>query len=393
MTYFNEIDLFASQWLRNLYPAATVDERSIKDVTPDDVVRFERCHFFAGIAGWEYALELAGWGGGLAGPGRARANRSRSLGKAKASKTKGISGQSSSASSASADQESSSESKSRVPMLSDLALKLLSSPRFRMATTPRPTKSQSELLIETKMLDLLKNYLSGGSMEYRQTWKAKVTPFGRRLLEHTASVRRTSDKDCTGWPSPETIPSLVGWPTARAEDAESSGTRHSRGVSDTLTAVAKLTLPVGHDANAAKTSFATSTECTPTIAIAHQLMNGHRLELTHTLAGWVSPASRDYKDTPGMSETGTNPDGSTRTRVDQLPRQVHGLTSPSSHAATVGFGAFRLNPAMSRWLMAFPQSPATRCWDGLSPGWEEWDEVQKLLAELSQPPAATESDD
>jgi hypothetical protein len=33
---------------------------------------------------------------------------------------------------------------------------------------------------------------------------------------------------------------LAGWPTPRAEDAESSGMRHSRGVADTMTAVASL---------------------------------------------------------------------------------------------------------------------------------------------------------
>jgi DNA (cytosine-5)-methyltransferase 1 len=59
--YFNEFDPFASQWLRNLYPDATVDPRSIVDVRAEDVAGFRRVHFFAGIAGWEYALELAGW--------------------------------------------------------------------------------------------------------------------------------------------------------------------------------------------------------------------------------------------------------------------------------------------------------------------------------------------
>src|SRR6202012_4366010 len=46
---------------RNLYPEAHVDERSIADVQPDDVMGHGRCHFFAGVAGWEYALQLAGW--------------------------------------------------------------------------------------------------------------------------------------------------------------------------------------------------------------------------------------------------------------------------------------------------------------------------------------------
>ena len=39
---------------------------------------------------------------------------------------------------------------------------------------------------------------------------------------------------------------------------------------------------------------------------------------------WPTASSRDWKDTPGMSETGTNPDGSERTRLDQLPRVAGG---------------------------------------------------------------------
>lgn len=64
--YYNEIDPFAAQWLRNLIAAGhiapgEVDERSIEDVTPDDLRGFTQCHFFAGIGRWSYALRLAGW--------------------------------------------------------------------------------------------------------------------------------------------------------------------------------------------------------------------------------------------------------------------------------------------------------------------------------------------
>lgn len=38
--------------------------------------------------------------------------------------------------------------------------------------------------------------------------------------------------------------------------------------------------------------------------------------------GWATPATRDYKDSEGMATTGTNPDGSERSRLDQLPRQA-----------------------------------------------------------------------
>lgn len=61
MTYFNEHDAFAAAWLRNLFPEATVDPRSIADVAPDDLTGFRRVHLFGGIGGWELALRLAGW--------------------------------------------------------------------------------------------------------------------------------------------------------------------------------------------------------------------------------------------------------------------------------------------------------------------------------------------
>lgn len=37
-------------------------DKSIEDVFPDELRGFDRCHFFAGLGGWERALNLAGWG-------------------------------------------------------------------------------------------------------------------------------------------------------------------------------------------------------------------------------------------------------------------------------------------------------------------------------------------
>lgn len=64
--YYNEIDSFAAQWLRELINAGAiapgdVDERDIADVTADDIAGYDQCHFFAGIGAWSYALRLAGW--------------------------------------------------------------------------------------------------------------------------------------------------------------------------------------------------------------------------------------------------------------------------------------------------------------------------------------------
>lgn len=64
--YYNENDLDAAAWLRELIDAGqiapgVVDTRSIVDVTPRDLDGFDQCHFFAGIGAWSYALRLAGW--------------------------------------------------------------------------------------------------------------------------------------------------------------------------------------------------------------------------------------------------------------------------------------------------------------------------------------------
>lgn len=101
------------------------------------------------------------------------------------------------------------------------------------------------------------------------------------------------------------------------------------------------------------------------------------------LAGFSTPASRDWKDSAGMATEGVNPDGSIRRRVDQLPRQVAmvGFNTPrapdgsnggpnpangalpadvalvsgeiltSSRSGTGKRGG--LNAAHSRWLMGY----------------------------------------
>lgn len=64
-TYYNELEPFAVAWLRNLAAAGhispgRIDGRSIKDVQAADLTEHTRAHFFAGVGGWERALDLAG---------------------------------------------------------------------------------------------------------------------------------------------------------------------------------------------------------------------------------------------------------------------------------------------------------------------------------------------
>lgn len=64
--YYNEWDKYAAAWLRELIkakliPEGEVDERDIREVKAKDLKKFTQCHFFAGIGGWAYALQIARW--------------------------------------------------------------------------------------------------------------------------------------------------------------------------------------------------------------------------------------------------------------------------------------------------------------------------------------------
>jgi len=82
---------------------------------------------------------------------------------------------------------------------------------------------------------------------------------------------------------------------------------------------------------------------------------------------WPTASGRDYKDTPGMARTGTNPDGSERKREDQLARAVYAGMWPSPTASTGGpepegktgrklatHVVGSLNPTWVEWLMGYP---------------------------------------
>jgi hypothetical protein len=122
-----------------------------------------------------------------------------------------------------------------------------------------------------------------------------------------------------------------------------------------------------------------------------------RLPRQAALAGWATPnvPNGGQRFTEGsMSPTGRTPDGAKRSV--HLQEQVVMLCPPgpptaSSLAPTAVSGGSVLNPAMSRWLMGYPQGRTTPGWDTCSPGWKEWATVQRVLGEWSGPPRQTES--
>lgn len=66
LTLYNDIEPYPCQWTRNLMAAGHISHGEVhcccfEDVPYEAIRRSTRCHFFSGIAGWEYAFKLAGW--------------------------------------------------------------------------------------------------------------------------------------------------------------------------------------------------------------------------------------------------------------------------------------------------------------------------------------------
>lgn len=196
----------------------------------------------------------------------------------------------------------------------------------------RRTSGSGSISSQNKEVQALVKEQSNLRPDQLSAWSTPNTPSGGRSVDiekmsasgmtldgrkHTVSLEHVAK--FAGWPTPQThddrergntmadnhsyphdLSNMAAWATPRAEDSESSGMRHSRGVADTLTAQASLS---PSPASAPATTGAPA------------------------LSSWSTPSSRDWKDTPGMATTGTDPDGSERTRLDQLPRQAQ-LASP-----------------------------------------------------------------
>ncbi len=224
---YNEIDPFAAQWLRNLIAAGhiapgEVDERSIEDVTPDDLRGFTQCHFFAGIGVWSHSLRLAGWPD----------DRPVWTGSCPCQPF-----------SAAGKGDGFADERHLWPHF------------FHLISERRPQHVFGEQVAAGN---------ANGSTLYKLTWKEWDTPSGLCRLRQRASVRRTSESGPTGWPTP-VVGDMTGGP--RPPDKK-------RGPAPGL-------------------------------------------QSASALAGWVTPTSRDWKDSAGMT---AQRDG--KERLDQLPRQA-----------------------------------------------------------------------
>ena len=217
-----------------------------------------------------------------------------------------------------------------------------------------------------------------GSPEYELTWKRWDIGSGLPIYALRASGRRTSDSGCGGWVTPQCkdfrsgqekrwlekthAVSLndqvvtAGWITPKASDCKMPGI--SRDVH------------LNHQAIMAgwKTPHATDGE--GGVMEIREGANGHyKLRDIANLAGWSTPAMRDYKGANDLEHTTEKIAEGRRGHMGQLPNavmvQLTGSDQFGGRAVTDIIGEYlpdgwtmpengKLNPAFSLWLMGYP---------------------------------------
>jgi len=215
--------------------------------------------------------------------------------------------------------------------------------KTRVIFGPKSFASSASADLSASLANRLKTQLrTSGSMEYRQTWKAKVTPLGRSYWAHTASAHHRSGNGFTGWPSPaaqngtggvnptadpsnhftlQTAAALAGWPTPDCQNHRPAN--------------ATRTLTAERKASGRKTPA------------------GMSLHHAAALSGWATPKATDGKgkNTEAYLERKRASGHGCSDLVDQCHTAL-GTISTCSTAPTENRGV--LNPAHSRWLMGYP---------------------------------------
>jgi len=187
-----------------------------------------------------------------------------------------------------------------------------------------------------------------GSTLYKLTWKQRPTPAGLPICALRASVRRTSDSDCIGWPTPIT------------NDALGSGYCYGPKKADG-TRAEFLKLPGAAALTGWPTPQARDWKGADLAGVHDRGAKGPPLNEVVRLAGWPTPRARD-NHTEGQGEHSPSLPRLTEVIAPPGPARLtaDGQLLTGCSAGTESGG--QLAPSHSRWLMGLPRS-----WDECAP--------------------------
>lgn len=251
-------------------------------------------------------------------------------------------------------------------------------------------------------------------MEYRQTWKEKVTPAGRSLSVHTASGRPISDKEFTGWATVTTSDDaqnmekralrgkkwgfgtalslgtavrLTGY-TPRATDGTNGGPNQAGGaLSHDVQLTGGEKTPQASDGQGGVMEIRPGTTGKyklrdfahlagwPTAQTHDVTTRGNTMADGHTKPHDLSNAAAEWAGWPTTTTRDSESegkDGENRTGSPSLPALVRGVITelflvPTGRRVV-------LAPEFSLWLMGFPEA-----WVTAAPGAKDWLEAQAAL--------------
>ena len=184
-----------------------------------------------------------------------------------------------------------------------------------------------------------------GSTLYKQTWKEWTTTSGLCRLRQRASVRRTSESELTGWPTPVA--------NTNPQPETKRGLQHVSGA-------ARLTgwqTPVANDSTGSTHCYSgKNQDGSPKVCL--------KLPGSTLLVGWPTPTTESTMRENRYAQGGM-PFSMAASMAGPLRLTVFGEMRTGSFVE-MGNGV-QLNPAHSRWLQGLPKA-----WDTASPHYEQW---------------------